>query len=130
MFQIILGLIALVVAFACLNLIVEKFPRSCFFLYRFSGSMAITSAALQMWKMENATGKSPGMIFLFLAGFFYLVWLVKVIAYVMNSESERWWMVLLKIWLGLVALVVFPIGILSAMCHDWFSVRKVQDRAT
>ncbi|HET7269433.1 MAG TPA: hypothetical protein VFJ15_15150 [Oleiagrimonas sp.] len=119
-------IVALLITFAALSAVVEKFPRISYFIYHFNGSMFVICVALQVLVFYTATGKRPGTTFLIIAMFFYLMWLVKIIAIVVNSPNERWWMLLLKFWLGAVGIIVFPLGILSAACHEWFVVKKIQ----
>jgi hypothetical protein len=130
MLQIILLLIGFCIFIGLLSVLVERWPKVSFFLYRFSGSLFFISLFLQALSMYEATGKKPGLVFLYIAMFFYLIWLIKITGIVLNSSSEEWWMLILKIWLGLSAVVFFPIGILAYMSHEWFVVKKIQENGT
>lgn len=124
----IFAVIGLIFFFGILAWFVERNPRFSFFIYRFSGTLSILCGGGFLQGLLNAESKRPGTALLFLALMFYFIWLVKIIGVILNSESEKWWMLLLKIYFGIFSFVFFPVGMLAFAGHDAFVVRRIHHR--
>lgn len=101
----------------------RRFPRTAYFLYRFSGLISVCFAARFVAALAEVTYR-PGFIDLYLACFFYVVWYCKLTARTIRSSRTGLIFRVFRLYIVGIAIVAFPVGLFAMKLHDLLDVKR------